>query len=158
MWMEEDCLKPVLPVEPVVCKDECTYTDCSATADGKQCWVERCDDLCGNFNCSIWIKEDKEWYGDICPVEPKVNDEPWFRVQDILESARLTRTQYSGTIMALNDLLGPATGYKIPELDIDINNLAETYYNAAKSGNDFPMPDLKVDTYMVEQALANATT
>jgi len=50
----------------MVCEEYCEYDDCSEER-GITCWVETCDDGCGVSNCTIWLNENDEWYGELCP-------------------------------------------------------------------------------------------
>jgi len=104
-YIEEDCMGRD---KTVVCEDYCTYEDCSETANGAQCWIERCDDLCGQRNCSIWVKDAGEWYGQYCPEEPEEEtSKPMFRAQDVINGAIMTGEQFNDTFVAALDFFCP---------------------------------------------------
>lgn len=103
-YFEEDCS---VRDEEASCEMFCTYEDCSDTVDGAPCWIETCDDLCGTYNCSIWIKEDGEWYGQYCPED--FNDQSYElpRAQDVINAAAMTGEMFDDTFVAALDLFCP---------------------------------------------------
>lgn len=103
-YFEEDCS---VRDEEASCEMFCTYEDCSDTVDGAQCWIETCDDLCGTYNCSIWIKEDGEWYGQYCPEDFSDQSDELPRAQDVINAAAMTGEMFDDTFVAALDLFCP---------------------------------------------------
>lgn len=85
----------------------CTYEDCSDSMDGAQCWIETCDDLCGTYNCSIWIKDGGDWYGEYCPEVDMDSDFELPRAGDIINAATMTSEMFNDTFVAALDLFCP---------------------------------------------------
>lgn len=72
----------------------CSYNDCFAEV-GETCWKELCTDGCGGGNCTLWLQENGNWYGQECEDDSLYSD---VRIQDVLvETAEVGRA-YEDTL------------------------------------------------------------
>lgn len=97
-WGQEDCTDGVVQVEQV-CESACEYLECDESHQKDDvCWVELCDDGCGNETCAVWFQVEGEWYGENCPEEESGIELPDFRIGDAFSAILRGGRMYQDTI------------------------------------------------------------
>lgn len=100
-WDTFDCTEGIADASEN-CEYYCEYEDCGEDhSTDEACWVEVCDDGCGNYNCSLWYQVDGEWYGEYCPEDDL--GLPEFRVGDALGAVMRAGRMYENTIEQVFD-------------------------------------------------------